>query len=1227
MPTRAPIGIQTDQERLKQYNTSINTRNLELDIPKNISVVEEEPRVPSEPLGVPVETEDDSDWFTPTSSDVEDDSDWFTPLESNSTDTDDSDWFTPIETGEFTTTEGGLIGLPVGVEAFSYSEDDLSTRDELYNPIFDFVQDRFGQQATYKKTKEEVVNTFLNSRRGVSSGNTLRGVAEVDYLMDVKDEPDRLMKAGKAYAIFENMESLTGDGVTWSEFGEGIKDYAASVVLDPVNLVGGLIGKAAGGATVKGSLAVAQKLAQKEISKILLAGGTKEAAKKAGNQVLREVTKQVAKEGTEEIAKFSANVVANKGMQKIFTRQGLVEIGSATAVDAVVSSGMEYLYQRSLVDTKVQGEVSKGAVGLAALSSMAMGGIQATSVLKRGTSNTALITETVVEAAPKTIAKEMEEAIKSFTNKPGANAEWLEKVSKGEELGNGDTDFFIDILLGINDADGNVQLKGLAQIMQEGGYYYTKRDDNDSMSNWVADFMKEKLDQDDINGIMKAFGGKKQLDISPEQFGDAFASKMNASARSMNSVMQVAKRLDVSVEDLDLDDFFEEALGLKLLDDIKFEKDKWFEKGPVGSNVAEIQNKFIRSLVSHPATSALNVIGYGAAASLDVAADVTEALFKATRGTFKSVMKVAGSKAQEDGVKEVFIAKQLLLASRDRLIFAFDNDMTAAAYKSALLKNTGALDKLNRTLSGGVEIDKSLDQSLKLGGQGAKYQGMADNVLDAVQTATLVHAQDSVTKSQEYVNQMNKALRTKFGKGWKEFYKSPEAQKIMATREYKQLEIDAVRGTLENTFSKSYKNSTTLGELAGFMEDARNIPGLGFMLPFGKFFNNTIDFAVKNTLGLNVFLKYAGGKYADKSYENLVARGLVAGGLITAFSKDEEEARKLGLGLYDQVIDGNVVSQQYDYPISLFKAAARIKSYWDADEKVPEDISAQVIKDFLGGGLTRNVTDTTKDIIELVEDMMRGQLDSVGSEAAGVLGKIATQAVGGFTRSLEPVDSFIALGLGIDQSPKDVYQGNMYIGQALKYIDTTTNFLLGKGDAPVTMGTATGELKQQTTKNFGVRVQNLTNLQRMMNLLGKDQWTLNPNMARDKKRLIPEAINEYQAQVYQALEDWSAEKMADPSFRNAPTDFINESWDNKVEQIREIAMLGLSMDYTGPQSTLKAQYDLYKKHSIDNIREASEELGLSTEPGELTEAELLAIGHTIDNKDFMMRMDMDTSLY
>ena len=132
----------------------------------------------------------------------------------------------PIETVESSSLldDDGLVKLPVGVEAFTYSQDDMSERDELFNPINDFVKARYGIQAIENRSREEIVDTFLNNRRGVSAGNSIRAIAEVDWLMDAKKDPEKLLTAGKAYSIFEKIEGLTGEGVSWGEFGEGIKD-------------------------------------------------------------------------------------------------------------------------------------------------------------------------------------------------------------------------------------------------------------------------------------------------------------------------------------------------------------------------------------------------------------------------------------------------------------------------------------------------------------------------------------------------------------------------------------------------------------------------------------------------------------------------------------------------------------------------------------------------------------------------------------------------------------------------------------------------------------------------------------------------------------------------------------------------------------------------------------------------------------------------------------------
>lgn len=1219
MPARAPIGLQTDQERLKQLNTSINTPNIDMEIPEWAAPAQVEPEVApevvSEPQQAPVEEPELPSWFIvkeePTEA-VQELPSWFKVKDE------------PTGTSEFTSTEDGLIGLPQGIESYTYSENDMSENEALFNPIKDYVADRFGVQAVKDKSNEEVVNKFLNSRRGMASGNSVRVVSEIDYLMNVKDDPERLLKAGKAYSIFEKMENLTGEGVTWGEFGEGVKDYAGNVLLDPINFVTFGIGKLFGGTALKTAGKTAEKIAMSEITKQLMKGASQEAAKKAGTAVLRKASVNLAKEGTKEIAEFSTKMLANKGVKKVFTKAGLKEVGAATIVDAAINSGTEFLYQRSLVDTNVQEEVNKHAVGLAAISSMAMGGVQGLLVAKRGMSDTALVSETVKQADPKAMMKELKKSLEAYiTSAPDEAGSWMAKVKKGDDITKGDTDFFIDLLLGVSDAEGNTKLKGLAEIMQEGGYYYTKRTEDDKMSNWIADFMKEELDQDDISSLMSTFGGKAKranTKITPETFGDSFANKMNASARSMNSVMQVAKRLDVDIKDIDTSDFLDEALGLTLGKDIVLQADRYKGKGVIGANISETQNKFIRTLVSHPSTSALNVLGYGSAASLDIATDLTMSMYHMTRGSFQKLTNAADS-----GVKDLNMAKNLALASKDRVKFLLDPDMTHAAYKSALLKNTGALDKLNRVLAGGVDVANTAEQMAKLG-KGAGFQNKFDTLVTHAQTATFVHAQDAFTKSQEYVGQMNKQLRTTFGKSWNEFYTHKDASKIMATKQYKQLEMDAVAATMANTFSKSYKDNSKLGTVAGMIEDARNIPGLGFMVPFGRFFNNTIDFGIKNTPGLNWAVKKTTGKYRDVSVAELNSRAAVVTGLVVSMAQDEQENLRDGMGLYDEVINGEIVSQQYDYPISLFKAASRVISYKMAGKEVPKEIIIQIGKDFGGGGLTRNLDKTTAEFADFGAAILAAEVNEALREGEGIVTDLTTQALSGFLRPLEPVDTAIGLLLNQDQTPKDNAQGNRLVGDSLKYLDTTANWLLGEGDAPVKYSGAGGELNQQSAKNLGVRNPVYTKTQNLMNVLGVDQWSVNPALSKEKKRVIPEAVNEYQRQFFNAIEDWSAGMMDNEDFLNAPQDVQRTIWSDKVKEIKDIVKHKLITQYDGPQSTLRDQFDIMSTSSVSEVEQAIEDLELNKPLNELTLSEITLVKTQLKNADYIHRMSIGGEL-
>lgn len=1112
------------------------------------------------------------------------------------------------------------------IKVGTYTQDDLSTDSRLYDPILRYMSDRVGLQAVEDASREEVVDMFLNERRGNAAGNSVRIGSNVDYMLDIKDSPERLRIAGEAYSVFEGMAGIFSDHATWSETGEGLVDYVRATLFDPINLVGGALGKAAGGTALRAGAQAVEKAMQKEVASQLAKGATRKAAETAGNQVLRNSVKQASKENTQEIAQFAATLSAKKGFQRVMTKAGLTEVSVAAFSDAVINAGAETLYQRSLVQTGVQEEINKNAVGLAALGALALGGVQAVRVGRRGSSETALLTETLKKSSPAEVAKELSQSVESYLKgNEFIRTPWAEKVAKGEEITDADSDFWIDLLLGVSDEEGNVLMKGLAQTLQEGGHYYTKTSEDDKISSWLSDFLREmgpESIKEVVKGVESGLGRevKGLADMAPDDFANAFAKKINSSARNMNSVMQVSKRMNKSISDMPLDEFMEEALELTGIKIPGLDDPKWKTSGRFSANISETQNKFIRALVSHPSTSALNVMGYVSAAGVDMSTDLLVALFRGGRGTLRSVIG-----AKEAGADDLLVAEQLLKANADRIKFALDPDMTYAAYRSAMENQTGALQQLNRTLSGGIDVSTSSKSASALGGIGGKAQNAADTYISAMQTATFVHAQDAITKSQEYVTQMNKALRIHFKKGWTEFYSSPDALEKMASKEYKQIETNAVTKTLENTFAKSYKGPEGLERIAGVIEDARSMPGIGFMVPFGRFFNNTIDFGIKNApiLPLGLIAK-ASGKYKDVPVEKMAAHYAVATGLVYSLAQNEDEKRRQGLGLYDSIVDGEVINQQYDYPLSMFIAAARLFSYNQAGEEVPEDILEQVGKDFFGGGLTRNLTDTGKIVTELGASILKGELEEAGLDATQLVSEIGSQAISGFTRHLEPLDTALGLVTERDQRPRDVAQGNKFVGDSLRYINNTVDLLSGDM-LPLKVSSYAGVLDQQTTKNLGVRVTRLTNTQRLMNMVGESQWMINSGLSKDKRLAIPEAVNEYQRLVYQTAEEWATKKMSNTIFRSLTTEQQRIQWNEELSRIKKAAKFGLLASYSGPQSTLAAQYDIMSGNSLEDVEEAIQDLGLDKTIGELSPWELSNLETRLKSKELRLKMSIPLS--
>ena len=1089
-------------------------------------------------------------------------------------------------------------------EPGTYTENEMVEDDRMFTIINNYMLDRYGLQSVDNKSREKIVDDFLDNRRGVSAGNTVRGLSEMDYLNDISGDEEKTGRAAAAAALFENMAGLYSRETTVGEKIRGTGDYVRTALLDPINLAGGLIGKVIGGGSVRLGTQSAKKVALREMAKKQAAGASAKEVSKTGKKVFIQAVDAAGKQTTKQVADYSARLLSSKSLKRLAQKGALAEIAAVTGVEAAVSVGMEYLYQDGLIELGVRDDYDKFAMGIAAVGATAIGGVQAGKVMLRGTSDVAAPSVTVRDPNAAGMVVDLAKSIEEYTNalvpKTGS---WKNKVKGGVELKDLDTDFFVDLLLGHVDDEGNVVLKGLAQLAQERGLVFNKRGDDDLYSNWMADLIKQS-DPADIKTFIKAFEKstgnklKQAKTLSIEEFADTFAAKMNGAARVLNAASQGSKLNGVSVKDLEIAQMIESALDLGLLKKADESKVAGLsEKLP--DFIRNNQNRLIRLLVSNPSTSALNMIGWGANAGINAVSDMALMTLHAGRGTLAKAIGM-----EKAGEKSYRIAKTLFESNAFRMRLLLDPDMTHAAFESALTRNSKALQTLASTLPGGIDnvtklvTDGKFTPNQKLVGE------RIDGGVDLIQTLTFVKAQDSFTKSQEFIFQMDKELRLVTGMGWSDFYNWEDSYKFMATKEYAQIEAKAVDKTLESIFSKSYKGSGLVGEVAAVIEDARNIPGVGLLIPFGRFFNNTVDFGLQAT-GLSIAGK-AAGKYSDKSYGELFTKAAVSWGMASTMVQKESENRKAGLGLYQESIGGEVVTRQYDYPVSFFKAWARIGSYYMDGEEPPAELLTQIARDFTLEGVLRNLDKTQQDVAGLFFYMFQGDMKESWRAFGKSMGGVGSQVVSSATRFIEPVNTLAGIARGEQARPIDRYQGNKFYNDSVRYIDNIIPLFTGKPVGETLKQAATGEADITSTKSLGIRPIRLTDTQRVMNMLGYEQFDI--NAARNIRTKTPEAANEYNGILFDIIEAKSSALMDSKAFRNMPMSRQRLYWEKEIlPEAKELAKTFLYLQYSGPLDTIDLQYELAGKYNNKKLDDALEELNFEGDLGDMTRAELYVL--------------------
>ena len=934
-------------------------------------------------------------------------------------------------------------------------KDDLKKNYEYTTAIRDYMIERKG--VDYQDTDEDtLVEDFVDHMRYFNA-NTVSTAGEVRFISKADDR--RKAKAAKAYQLYDQLGNVfVNDGIMGAV--DGIKDYVFAAASDPTNYIGvatgGIARAGAAGLSVTGKQLIKASVRQAG-REALKSGATKAAAKEAGEragieaarravekgmttrqagQAYNEVSKRVATEGRRALAK-DAMLMQQKDL---FTAASKKALKQTVALDATAAVLQDVMAQNVMLEVGAQEEYSALQTGFASLLGGVAGAAQlgfgkfrgASGLEDTGSALEKVSNAVIAEAAPTLNKEQSKKAAKAIMDSVDS---WNDKVAKGSAYSADamPADLIKNIMLGDDGAGG------LAKVFKDSGYGIDRNKTiSDVITNVVRYIPEEELNR--INEGMLKYSGIQfgELGSSKVKMGDMLAKRINEAGKTLNVMSQVRKtldagivaskdKIDAAVKDIDA----KEAVGEELQ---KMNKSDKYKYG---------QSVWKRLLVSSPATTALNIAGFSQYYVGQTMAD----LFNSSTLAIKGVGQMAyNPRAAEETFRQ---ARALTAIQGQKLRNLLDPFTTHDEYMKFLDKNSDIQKILFETLSGGVE-----GTSKRYGiDPNSKVFRNVEALTTAANQITGVRVQDSFTKSQMFMTELDKYLRVEKNITLKEALVSGEPIDENALGA-------ALDGTLRSVFSKDYtKNQEGVGRelletTAGLAEKFSNTPGLGTILPFGRFFNNVLatayqwsPLAAPEQLG-KFMARTIKREGTDLTEREAFARMTVGTAAIYAAAEFDTERREKGLAYNEiEVGGGTIIDARNTFPFSLFLAAGRIFNMKRNGEDVPRELLQELGTQVAVGQLARDVQ-FGNDINNILDVMFNADEGARGASLdAGY--KVAGNLLAGATRPLDAVNKIVGFAMGTDTA-KDVRQAegiNVLSQSATKYVDNILEAFIDKTDS------------------------------------------------------------------------------------------------------------------------------------------------------------------------------------
>ena len=970
--------------------------------------------------------------------------------------------------------------------------------------IRSFMIARFGQDysTALDKSNEEVIEDFITHMR-YTEANMLSTAGEVRWISKATD--DEKLLAQRAYVLNDNLRNVFVNDGYYGAF-NGMKDYLFAVASDPSSWVGLLTGglaKAGALGTSAAGKAVIKKAMEEAVERTLSKGGTKAAADKAGSDAQKAILRQLAQKSqvTKRAEKAAENLgkaereffigkTKEKTKRKIaekIRKQGATkaldlsptEAAKLSIRDRMFGGGTTLGISKPIVQTGVidgtlavlqdagiqqnrlkigaQEEFSAlqsafsslaGFVGVAA--QVGFGRASGVSKLDVSPGSLRLLGDRATAMAKAEALLDNKAYEKATKHIVDSVQSWGEKVAQGQELNitgsNVDTmtSLLRNIMLG---KDGKGTEGGLARIYKDAGL---KVSGKTRVTDILTDILPELPDSEliKINKVLNQHGiNLGEISQMKLQLGPLLANKVSDSATTLQIQSLSSKILSGNI--LKGDDLVEGATENVL----KKELAKGEAKRPQYFSYA--QNAWKRLLVSAPATTAVNIVGFSQYFTARGLADVLNG------GILRAAGAVRGGEAGKEMMRMGAVYHQMISQKAKNLL---DPYTTKQFYEEFLSENKDVSKLLRETITGGVE--RTADRFF-LPAESSIIK-TSEKVVDTATRLTAVRLQDSITKSQMFVSELDKAIRLK--------HKDPVTNKSITLSDIINGKADprlidsdimgsATDTTLRSVFSKDYTTDDQyFRKLASLTESFSAIPGLGTILPFGRFFNNVLATTYQWSAGglmtsaLSLVRtisrdpsKPLGFKVEAGTTQEIIqplealARSTVGLAAIGLAMNHDDEAKEQGLPWYQREVNGTIVDFKNVFPMSLWMAVGRAGNILKTGDELPKEIIQDITDQLAVGQLARDVQ-FSNDLLNLFDVIFNEDPDARG-KSLNSLGKITGNVAAGVTRPLDALNKMAGFMFDTDVA-KDVRQEKGVLPtfgvSATKYVDNMIEIFMDK---------------------------------------------------------------------------------------------------------------------------------------------------------------------------------------